>query len=457
MIPKIALSLLAASATLVAADNTVIIEHADAQATAAFKFEIIQTPRRNDAAAKATLALVDGRRDGNGGDLAVLNDGLAPSEEDQPSANFFFRGGTQGGRFSADLGAIVSVAAVSSYSWHPGGRGPQVYTLYGATGTNAGFVAAPARPADPAASGWALIAKVDTRKAAEKFGGQYAVCVTNNSSTLGAFRYFLWDVQPTDNNDPFGQTFYSEIDVVSVDPAPEPEASATAADPALNRTTIQLEGGYEIVVDTSETPDLTEWSDANLVPMIREWYPKIVAMLPSEDYTAPKRVSVNLRKDMGGVAATSGTRVNCSANWMRRELKGEAVGAVFHELVHVVQQYGRARRNNPAATSTPGWVVEGIPDYIRWYIFEPQTRGAEIAPRNIERARYDASYRVSANFLNWVVANHDKDLVRKLNVVAREGKYSADLWTNWTGHTVQDLGDKWKASLTAKSPARAEP
>jgi hypothetical protein len=142
---------------------------------------------------------------------------------------------------------------------------------------------------------------------------------------------------------------------------------------------------------------------------------------------------------------------------MRRELKGEAVGAVFHELVHVVQQYGRVRRNNPAATSTPGWVVEGIPDYIRWYIFEPQTRGAEIAPRNIERARYDASYRVSANFLNWVVANHDKDLVRKLNVVAREGNYSADLWTKLTGHTLQDLGDKWKASLTAKSPARAEP
>ena len=211
------------------------------------------------------------------------------------------------------------------------------------------------------------------------------------------------------------------------------------------------------MVDTSETPDLTEWSDANLAPMIKEWYPKLVAMLPSEGYTAPKRVSINIRKDMSGVAATSGTRVNCSANWMRRELKGEAVGAVFHELVHVVQQYGRARRSNPAATSTPGWVVEGIPDYIRWYIFEPQTRGAEISPRNVERARYDASYRVSANFLNWVVVNHDKDLVRKLNEVAREGKYSADLWTNWTGQTVLDLGTKWKASLTAQTPARVEP
>jgi hypothetical protein len=179
--------------------------------------------------------------------------------------------------------------------------------------------------------------------------------------------------------------------------------------------------------------------------MIKEWYPKLVTMLPSEGYTAPKRVSIHIRKDMDGVAATSGTRVNCAANWMRRELKGEAVGAVFHELVHVVQQYGRGRRSS--SSPTPGWVVEGIPDYIRWYIYEPQSRGAEISPRNVERARYDASYRVTANFFNWVVVNHDKDLIRKLNAAAREGKYQPELWTQWTGQTVQELGEKWKASL----------
>jgi hypothetical protein len=119
-----------------------------------------------------------------------------------------------------------------------------------------------------------------------------------------------------------------------------------------------------------------------------------------------------------------------------------------------VQQYGRARRTNSSATSTPGWIVEGIPDYIRWYLFEPKTRGAEISPRNVERARYDASYRVSANFLNWVVANHDKELVRKLNAAAREGNYRAELWSHWTGHTVQELGEKWKASLAQSGPNR---
>lgn len=451
-------ALFLAAVTLTGAENIVVVEHADAEATAAFQFARIPSPRRNDAASKAVFALVEGQRDANGGGIGVLNDGLVPAEEDQPSANFFFRGGTQGGRFCADLGSIINVAAVNSYSWHPGGRGPQVYSLYGATGTNAGFVAAPARPANPATSGWELIAQVDTRKAAEQLGGQYAVSVTRKSSMLGAFRYFLWDIQPTDKNDPFGQTFYSEIDVVSASPAPEPELPATASDSALNRTNVPVEGGCEIVIDTSETPDLTEWSNTNLVPMVKAWYPKIVAMLPSEGFTAPKRVSINIRKDMDGVAATGGTRVDCAANWMRRELKGEAVGAVFHELVHVVQQYGRARRTNPAAAGTPGWIVEGIPDYIRWYLFEPESRGAEIYPRNVERARYDGSYRISANFLNWVVVHHDKELVRKLNAAAREGKYHADLWTTWTGQTVQELGDKWKASLAAsQTPPRSQP
>ena len=78
------------------------------------------------------------------------------------------------------------------------------------------------------------------------------------------------------------------------------------------------------------------------------------------------------------MAATGGTRVTCAAEWFRRNLEGEAKGAVVHELVHVVQQYGRARRNNPDATRPPGWLVEGIPDYIRWFLYEPQSRGAEI-------------------------------------------------------------------------------
>ena len=161
-------------------------------------------------------------------------------------------------------------------------------------------------------------------------------------------------------------------------------------------------GDYHLTIDTTETPDLSEWARKELAPVVKQWYPKIIELLPSEGFTAPQTVRIQFSSTMRGVAATGGTRIRCAARWFRQNLQGEAVGAVVHELVHVVQQYGRARRNSPNAVRTPGWVVEGIADYIRWFKYEPQSHGAEITLRNLSRARYDANYRITANFLNWV-------------------------------------------------------
>jgi hypothetical protein len=178
-------------------------------------------------------------------------------------------------------------------------------------------------------------------------------------------------------------------------------------------------------------------------------------MLPSEGFQAPTKVSIVFSASMQGVAATGGTRVRCAASWFRRELQGEAKGAVVHELVHIVQDYGIARRINPNPTQTPGWLVEGIADYIRWFFYEPQMHGAEITGRNISQARYDGNYRISGNFVNWAAETYDKDIVRKLNAAAREGNYNEEMWTKLTGHTVQELGDEWKAGLEKKIAADA--
>ena len=137
--------------------------------------------------------------------------------------------------------------------------------------------------------------------------------------------------------------------------------------------------------------------------MVQAWYPKLVAMLPSDGFVAPTNLTLRFRNDMGDTPASAGGgRINMNSDWFRQELQREARGSVVHEMVHVVQNYGRARRTNPNATRTPGWLVEGIADYIRWFLYEPETQGAEITARNLERARYDASYRITGNFLNWV-------------------------------------------------------
>jgi hypothetical protein len=423
-------------------------------ATAEFKFKNVPSPSRNDAATKAKFILVDGRRDSNGGDLAKLNDGKVPTEEDQPAENFFFSAGTDGGRLLVDLGGAIHIKQVNTYSWHPGTRGPQVYTLYASEGSTEGFDPQPKRGTDPQKCGWKQIAQVDTRSKEGASGGQYAVSVYDSTGTIGRYRYLLFDISRTEETDAFGNTFYSEIDVV------DPDVPAVAAVPATQTTgevraeTVEAEGGtYQITIDTTETPDLTDWAHKELVPVVQDWYPKLVKMLPSEGYEAPKKVSITFSASMNGVAATGGTRVRCAAGWFRQNLQGEAKGAVVHELAHVVQNYGIARRNNPSATRTPGWLVEGICDYIRWFLYEPETRGAEITSRNIARAKYDGNYRITGNFLNWVTETYCKDIVQRLNAAAREGKYSEDLWKTATGHTVQELGDEWKTSLEKRIAA----
>jgi hypothetical protein len=458
----IGVSALLVSGTVSLAEVKVIVErNAGDTGTAAFKFKNVPVPARNDAATAAKFSLADGQRDANGGALDKLHDGRLPSESDEPGENFFFGQNTDGGRIVVDLGNALEVKQVNTYSWHPGTRGPQVYQLYGSDGKPADFNAAPKKGTDPEKCGWKLVAKVDTRPKEGEGGGQYGVSITNTDGILGQFRYLLFDIARTEEQDPFGNTFYSEIDIIDRNgPAPEAVGGASAAT-EIHRETIEAGGGkYQLTLETTEAPDLTDWAHQVLAPVVKEWYPKLVELLPSEGYTAPARVNITFSRSYRGVAATGGTRVTCSASWFRQNLKGEAVGSVVHELVHVVQQYGRAPRGSPRP---PGWLTEGIADYVRWFVYEPQTHGADIRRAGLARARYDASYRVSANFLNGVSEKYDKSFVTKVNAAIREGKYNEDIWKKLTGHTPTELNDEWKKDLetklnaTSASPATPQP
>ncbi|HEX7859229.1 MAG TPA: basic secretory protein-like protein [Verrucomicrobiae bacterium] len=220
----------------------------------------------------------------------------------------------------------------------------------------------------------------------------------------------------------------------------------TAAENETGHRTVVETEKYVITIDSSEAPDLCGWVETKLRPVVKEWYPKLVEMLPSEGYEAPTNVVITLDKDAKGVAYAAGSKITCAVDWFRKNLEGEAVGAVVHEMVHVVQNYGWGRRNTAEGDRkrTPGWIVEGIPDYIRWFLYEPETKGAEITARNLSRAKYDANYRISGNFINWVVEKYDKDVVKKINAAARAAKYSDDLWKEYTGKTIQELGDEWR-------------
>lgn len=180
-------------------------------ATREFKFKNIASPVKDDAAAKAKLTLIDGDLDQGSAELAALVDGRLPHDEDEPGSNVFFRAGSSGGRFRMDFTRAIEIAQVNTYSWHPSSRGPQLYKLYAADGSDPKFNPDPKRGIDPATCGWKLIALVSTLPDKGDDGGQYAASVSN----VGKYRYLLFDCYVTELYDNWGNTFYSEIDVIS--------------------------------------------------------------------------------------------------------------------------------------------------------------------------------------------------------------------------------------------------
>src|ERR1051326_3640780 len=179
-------------------------------ATPEFKFKTIASPVKDDAGANAKLTLIDGELEQGSAELAALVDGRLPNDEDEPGANVFFRAGSSGGRFRMDFTTPIDIAQVNTYSWHPNSRGPQLYKLYAADGSDPKFNPDPKRGVDPASCGWKLIALVSTLPEKGDGGGQYAASVRN----VGNYRYLLFDCYVTELYDNWGNTFYSEIDVV---------------------------------------------------------------------------------------------------------------------------------------------------------------------------------------------------------------------------------------------------
>ena len=402
-----------------------------------FDFRSIPLPAVNDAAADAKIEIISGEVDENGKSKSALNDGQVPSSNDQPSSNFFFAGGDEGRRILFDLGKVVNVKSVASYSWHPDERAPQVYSLYAAKGDEDGFVSSLKSGTKPEDAGWTFIAHVDTNRRRGPRGGQHAAMIQDSKDNLGSYRYLLFDVSKSVEDSPFGETFYSEIDVIDAD---ADEVKRIEKPNPVLITFSDKSKKYLFTIDATLAPDLEQWSKDELRPVVMEWYPKIVELLTSEGYDPPKNVTLRFQNDMGGIPAwAAGPNIALNIGWYRQQLQGEALGAAVHELVHVAQVYPHTRRED----AKPGWIVEGIPDYIRWFLYEPQTGGADITARSLPRARYDASYRVTGNFLDWASKTYDKDLVPKLNASVREGKYSSQFWKDTTGLSEEELNKAW--------------
>jgi hypothetical protein len=188
---------------------------AGAEAKATARFRTVPNPSKEDAAENAMFTVVDGAVASESAAVDCLHDGRTAGSADDQKHSFYFEWATLEGRVRVDLGRAIAVGEINTFSWHKDWRGPQVYKVYGSDGTAAGFDPAPKIGVDPAKHGWTKIASVDTRPTnGATVGGQHAVSITDSNGALGRYQYLLFEMFITEMNDPWGHTFYGEIDVV---------------------------------------------------------------------------------------------------------------------------------------------------------------------------------------------------------------------------------------------------
>ncbi|MGB0153215.1 MAG: hypothetical protein ACPGFB_04225 [Verrucomicrobiales bacterium] len=186
--------------------------------TPLFRFPTIEPPSQRDYADQslghAKISAVRGElRGGNArsGPVSVLLDGSGQSHQDSPLESAFFETGTHG-QFIVDLGQVVPVSKIQSYSWHQHNeieehreRARQEFTLYGYSGSERPDLSLPMEE-----SGWTRIASVNSDeffRVTDRLDRpvQQACSITSATGNIGHYRYLLWDLK--------GNTFYGEIDV----------------------------------------------------------------------------------------------------------------------------------------------------------------------------------------------------------------------------------------------------
>ena len=180
------------------------------------------------------------------------------------------------------------------------------------------------------------------------------------------------------------------------------------------------------VSEVSDSPKLAEWG-SQAKELVEKWYQRTVNLIPTKDFGPPREIWLKIRKSDRGVAATSGNRITVSSGWIEKHPAD--IGCVHHELVHVIQSYKHR---------VPGWLTEGIADYLRWGIYEGKPQEWFRYPDKPQG--YKDSYQVTGGFLLWLESDRAPGIVKKVNTAVRNGDYKDDsIFQKETGNTIDEL------------------
>lgn len=187
-------------------------------------------------------------------------------------------------------------------------------------------------------------------------------------------------------------------------------------------------GGYSLIF-VSNDAGLDPVTRQNMINAFFTVYPQEVERFNKSSLT---KVVFFVDTAYKGVAETGNGMARFNPKWLKSH--PQDIDVVTHEVMHVVQAY---------QDYNPGWLTEGIADYVR-YVYGVNNKGGGWTLPNYKAGQsYENAYRVTARFLLWVEKTKYKQIVDDMDKAMRDGTYTPGLWTRLTGKTVDELWSEY--------------
>jgi len=205
-----------------------------------------------------------------------------------------------------------------------------------------------------------------------------------------------------------------------------------------------------VEIDVSDFPEGKAWAE-RAKALVENWYGPLTALLATDGkdpvtgeltgrpFKPYSKIRLVFKKEISAPAWASGGEITVSGKWITEH--PDDLGMMIHELTHVLQSY-------PHFEGKPGWLVEGIADYTRWWKYEPElhaTRGR--TKPDFSKAKYSDSYRTTAVWLAFVSKKYDMRLVPCLDLELRSGRDPMPIFKKLTGKTADELWDEFAKEM----------
>jgi hypothetical protein len=183
------------------------------------------------------------------------------------------------------------------------------------------------------------------------------------------------------------------------------------------------------VTDTVDPVKARKWGEA-AIELCEQWFPALCMFLDTQDYTPPEVVNIVFKKDLKVPGATSGNTITVDDEYVSQH--PDDFGMMIHELIHVIQAYPQFRKK-------PGWLVEGIADYVRYWKYESER------PRRPVQAteNYHDGYGTTGAFLAWITWKYDRRTVKRLDGSLRNRTYNDSIFHEITGKNLPELWEEF--------------